>query len=115
MAGRRTRRAAPASSASLAAPRVIEVGARVFKDRCLQLLDQVSEREVEVVVTKRGRPVARLVAPEERTASAFGFMRGTVLGYEDIVSPDFDAWGDSADSATIVAAHRDAADRDRDS
>jgi hypothetical protein len=26
--------------------------------------------------------------------SAYGFMSGTVLEHGDIVSPDFDAWGD---------------------
>lgn len=33
-----------------------------FKQRCLALLDEVAETRVPIVVTKRGRPVAR-VAP----------------------------------------------------
>ena len=84
----------PAASTSLDAPEVIEVRAGVFKDTCLQLLDQVHDQEVEVVVTKRGTAVARVVPTDERAASAFGFMRGTVLGHEDIVAPDFEPWGD---------------------
>jgi hypothetical protein len=28
--------------------------------------------------------------------SAFGFMSGTVIAEEDIVTPDFDSWGDLA-------------------
>ena len=37
------------------------VPAGEFKQRCLALLDQVAETGQPIVVTKRGRPVARLV------------------------------------------------------
>ena len=33
-----------------------------FKARCLELLDEVQRTGVELVITKRGRPVARVVA-----------------------------------------------------
>jgi antitoxin (DNA-binding transcriptional repressor) of toxin-antitoxin stability system len=83
----------PAPSSSLGAPEVVEVKAGVFKDTCLSLLDQVNERGVEVVVTKRGVPVARVVAEGGSVASAHGFLSGTVLDHGDLVSPDFEAWG----------------------
>jgi antitoxin (DNA-binding transcriptional repressor) of toxin-antitoxin stability system len=73
---------------------VIEVAAGVFKDTCLQLLDQVRDGSVEVIVTKRGEPVARVVPAGGSLPSAFGFMRGTVTGMGDIVSPDHEAWGE---------------------
>jgi antitoxin (DNA-binding transcriptional repressor) of toxin-antitoxin stability system len=84
----------PAPSSSLDAPDVLEVKAGVFKDTCLSLLDQVSQREVEVVVTKHGTPVARVVPESGSVPSAHGFMSGTLLVHGDIVSPDFEAWGD---------------------
>lgn len=37
------------------------VSSVIFKAKCLQLLDQVKETGREVVVTKKGEPVARLV------------------------------------------------------
>ena len=37
------------------------IGAGKFKDQCLQLLDDVARTRSVVVITKRGRPVARLV------------------------------------------------------
>jgi len=40
------------------------VRASTFKAQCLALLDQVERTRVEIVVTKRGRPVARLVPLE---------------------------------------------------
>jgi antitoxin (DNA-binding transcriptional repressor) of toxin-antitoxin stability system len=88
------RKKEPAPSSSLDAPDVVEVKAGVFKDTCLSLLDRVHHREVEVVVTKYGAPVARVVPDGGHVPSAHGFMRGTVLDHGDIVSPDFDAWGE---------------------
>lgn len=42
-------------------PFMTEIGAGQFKARCLALLDEVASTGKEVVVTKRGRPVARVV------------------------------------------------------
>lgn len=39
----------------------MELSAATFKARCLAVLDEVAESGIEVVVTKRGRPVARVV------------------------------------------------------
>ena len=90
----RKKRTTPAASTALDRPDVIEVKASVFKDTCLQLLDEVHRREVEVVVTKHGRAVARLVSADARAPTSRGFMRGTVVSCGDIVSPDFEPWGD---------------------
>ena len=37
------------------------MGAGAFKQVCLAVLDEVAENKAEVIITKRGRPVARLV------------------------------------------------------
>ncbi len=51
--------------------------ASTFKEQCLALLDQVALDHIPVVVTKRGRPVARLVpiddGPSDR--STMGSVR----------------------------------------
>ncbi|CAN5879325.1 hypothetical protein BH23GEM9_BH23GEM9_08760 [soil metagenome] len=86
----------PAPSSSLGAPEVVEVKAGVFKDTCLNLMDQVKDGAFEIVVTKHGTPVARVVPEGGTVPSAHGFMSGTVLEQGDIVSPDFEAWGDLA-------------------
>lgn len=41
-----------------------EIKASEFKAKCLKVLDSVAAGE-EVLVTKRGRPVARLLPPEK--------------------------------------------------
>ena len=39
----------------------MELNASSFKAQCLKLLDLVNDDQTDVVVTKRGKPVARLI------------------------------------------------------
>jgi prevent-host-death family protein len=64
-----------------------------FKATCLELMDRVRETGVEYVVTKHGKPVAKLVpyvAPKRATIS--GALRGTVLKYERPFDPIDAEW-----------------------
>lgn len=65
----------------------LRVPAGEFKARCLDLLDQVSESGAEFVVTKRGRPVAR-VSPVEPPPD----LKGSIVREGDIVSPTAETW-----------------------
>jgi prevent-host-death family protein len=86
----------PTPSTALDASECVEVAAGVFKNTCLALMDEVRDQRKQVVITKHGDPVAKLVPPDTDLPSAFGFLRGTLLAYDDIVSPDPEAWGDLA-------------------
>jgi prevent-host-death family protein len=86
--------AAITASASLESSHTLEVPAGVFKNTCLALMDRVHDERIHVVITKHGKPVARLVPADVEAPSALGFMRGTVVAEGDIVSPDFEAWGE---------------------
>jgi prevent-host-death family protein len=61
------------------------VTASELKAKCLGILDQVSRTGEPVIVTKRGRPVARLVpaGPDGAVPS----LAGTVEIVGDILSP----------------------------
>ena len=85
---------AASASVSLDTSKTIEVPAGMFKNTCLALMDQVRDERMQVVITKHGSAVARLVPANVDAPSALGFMRGTVVAQGDVVSPDFDAWGD---------------------
>jgi prevent-host-death family protein len=64
-----------------------------FKARCLALIDEVGRTRQAVTITKRGKPVARLVPlAEETQAKAFGFLSGHVIEEGDIVSPIGERW-----------------------
>ena len=64
-----------------------------FKTRCLELMDRVRETGVEYIITKHGRPVAKLVPylPDARRKS-FGALKGTVLKYERPFDPIDAEW-----------------------
>lgn len=64
------------------------VGSADFKARCLELIDHVKEARAEYIVTRHGKPVARLVPVEaEQQGSPLGSMKGTVLKYERPFDP----------------------------
>jgi prevent-host-death family protein len=64
-----------------------QLGAGEFKAKCLGLLDEVQKHRTEIVITKYGKPVAKLVPIEEVPQSIFGNMKGSVSFMGDIVSP----------------------------
>ncbi len=66
------------------------VAATEFKAHCLAILDEVQATRHAVTVTKRGKPVARVVPVAERGAARS--LEGSVLEEDDIVSPMHDAW-----------------------
>lgn len=66
-----------------------QIPAGEFKAKCLALLDEVAETGQSVVVTKRGRPVAR-VSPVK--ASAPRPLLGSVLKERDLINPIGERW-----------------------
>ena len=60
------------------------VPASEFKAKCLSLLDEVAATGVILVVTKRGRPVARVEPIEEMEPPG---LEGSVKGERDLISP----------------------------
>lgn len=70
------------------------IAAGEFKAKCLKLLDEVAETREPLIVTKFGKPVAKVVPIEEKRAELFGALRGSVVWEGDIISPlGEDAWG----------------------
>ncbi len=72
------------------------MAAGAFKVHCLKVMDEVQSKRQAVLITKRGKPVAKLVPVEKETDDIFGFFegKGTITG--DIVSPVLtpEEWGD---------------------
>ena len=50
-------------------------------------MDEVAESGQEIVVTKNGKPVAKLTPFQEPAKSLFGFMRGRMEIIGDIEAP----------------------------
>lgn len=60
-----------------------------FKARCLAVLDEVAASKRPLVITKRGRPVAKVVPLAESEPVP---RKGLILRQGDLVSPIGEAW-----------------------
>ena len=74
----------------------MKIAAGQFKAQCLKLMDDVARRRHEIIVTKRGKPVARLVpvnAKSERVATGpWGWLEGSVEMLDDLIAPVEEKW-----------------------
>jgi len=66
-----------------------EVSAAKFKATCLALFDEVESKRRSFVITKRGRPVARVVPLPRGSHSS---LRGSLLHEEDLLAPPGAVW-----------------------
>ncbi len=65
-----------------------------FKAQCLKVMDAVRSTREPVVITKKGRPVAKLVPAEEPSDDFLGRLSGVMKIVGDITEPleDPEAW-----------------------
>lgn len=75
-------------------PKVTTVAAARFKAQCLELMDRVRETRETYVITKHGKPVAKLVAcdVEADERPFLGSMKGSVLRYDRPFDPIPGEW-----------------------
>jgi prevent-host-death family protein len=70
------------------------IAAAEFKARCLALMDDARATREPLVITKRGKPVAKLVPAEDDTDDFIGRLEGEFRVVGDIESP-MDEWESS--------------------
>jgi len=58
-----------------------------FKARCLALMDNVQNTREPLVITKRGKPVAKLVPADDVSRNFIGRLEGIVRIVGDIERP----------------------------
>ncbi len=63
------------------------MAASEFKARCLRVMEEVRTRRESVVITKKGRPVARIVPAEKPREDIFGCLKDIVQIMGDIEAP----------------------------
>jgi prevent-host-death family protein len=64
-----------------------KIAAAEFKARCLALMEDVRSTREPIVITKRGKPVAKLVPLETKKDDWIGRLNGKFKVTGDIVSP----------------------------
>lgn len=65
-----------------------EIGAAQFKAQCLALLDEVDDEGL--VITKRGKPVAKLIPIRAESSALIGALAGKLTIDGDILSTGVD-------------------------
>ena len=73
-----------------------------FKAKCLGLMDEVAQNGGEIVITKNGKPVAKLTAFHERPKTLFGRGRGRMKILGDIISPLDVEWEAQSDPDRVI-------------
>jgi len=63
--------------------------AGVFKSKCLAVMDEVQAKCESVIITKHGKPVAKLVPVDSSRDDFYDSMKDKVTILGDIVGPVF--------------------------
>ena len=63
------------------------IEASEFKIKCLKLMDEVAETGEDIVITRNGHPVSRLVPYREKPKTLWGIDRGRFEILGDIIEP----------------------------
>ena len=71
------------------------VNASTFKAQCLAMLDEVAETGEQIVITKRGHPVARIepMAPPRSLAGSVSFK----VSDDELIAPVGETWDANTD------------------
>jgi prevent-host-death family protein len=73
-------------------PKQRQVGAGEFKVHCLQIMDEVSRSRAQVVITKHGKPFAKLVPYSEEPNSLYGCMGDSVVIHGNVIDAIEEVW-----------------------
>ncbi len=58
-----------------------------FKAKCLSVMEEVRQKREPVLITKRGKPLAKLVPPDQKNNDLIGRLSGVIRITGDIESP----------------------------
>jgi prevent-host-death family protein len=73
-----------------------KMAAGSFKAKCLAVMDEVQAKHETVIITKHGKPVAKLVPVSEESDEIYNFLagKGSIAG--DVIAPaiSLKEWGE---------------------
>lgn len=69
------------------------IKASEFKAKCLHLMDLVNRTNEEIIITKNGKPISRLVPYRKQIATLFGLHKNTTKSNDDLIAPTGETWG----------------------
>lgn len=73
-----------------------KIAAGKFKAECLALMDEVQAKRQPILITKHGKPVAKLAPVEQEKDEIFDLLKDKITIVGDVVSPALtkEEWGD---------------------
>ena len=74
---------------------IMEISKSKLKSNLLAILREIEAEDTEVIITDRGRPVAKILKYQTSlpTEELFGDLRGNIKYLEDICTPTTEEWG----------------------
>ncbi len=70
----------------------LAIPAGEFKAKCLHIMDEVNQTRQSIIITKRGKPVAKLIPFAEEKLKLFGKLKGSMTLLSDITQPVAVVW-----------------------
>ena len=72
-----------------------KMAAGFFKVHCLAVMDEVQAKRETVLLTKHGKPVAKLVPVSKEKDDIYGFLAGKATVTGDVIAPalSLQEWG----------------------
>ena len=74
-----------------------------FNEKCIAIIDELNKTHESVLITRRGKPIARVIPAEEsKPKRKFGKMESTLVIKKDIVNFEFtEDWAGIRSSRTL--------------
>ncbi len=69
-----------------------KIAAGKFKIHCLRLIDEVHNKHTQLVITKHGKPFAKLIPFSDESSALFGCLKDSVTINGDIISSTGEEW-----------------------
>lgn len=74
-----------------------------FKATCLHVMDEVSKSRHPITITKRGKPIVKLIPfDEEKPLKLFGKLKGSMTLLTDIIQPIDEQWSANESSGSVA-------------
>jgi len=68
------------------------MNASVFKAKCLGIMDEINKTGEEIIITKNGRPVSRLLPFRNKPKTLFGLHASSIHASDDLIEPVNENW-----------------------
>ena len=68
------------------------IKASEFKAKCLALMDHVNKENEEIIITKNGKPISKLVPYVHKIDTLFALHKNSVTSQDDLIAPIAEEW-----------------------